>query len=218
MGGALLCYSVDGYEVAGSSRAGNPGLVRRSAVSGPVTTKADSLGAQRKRRCLGAAGSIAALRLCIAITFLRTTTVSPFSPVSLTALTLPPSPCSSSHRAHHAFWARRRVRSPSSSPLSLTSELYCRSPSLIANLLSSGLSIAQDLGLHRMLSDAEFHAASLAGKPPNVRAKALIDREVRKRVLWSLAHTDWFSIPFRRNWVLSKAQITTPLPLNIHDE
>ena len=69
-----------------------------------------------------------------------------------------------------------------------------------------------------MPTDAEFHATSLEGKSVGVRAKALIAREVRKRVIWSLAYTDWFSIPFRRSWVLGKAQITTPLPLNIHDE
>ncbi|KAK4701759.1 hypothetical protein P7C70_g4471, partial [Phenoliferia sp. Uapishka_3] len=92
------------------------------------------------------------------------------------------------------------------------------SPSLIANLLSSGLSIAQDLGLHRMPSDASFAATALDGKSAAVRSKALIDREIRKRIIWALAHSDWFAIPFRRSWVLGKVHILTPLPLNIHDE
>lgn len=69
-----------------------------------------------------------------------------------------------------------------------------------------------------MASDEAFSKASLEGRSKQVRAKALIEREMGKRVLWSLAHTDWFSIPFRRSWILGKAQIQTPLPLNATDE
>ncbi|KAM0749706.1 hypothetical protein T439DRAFT_326582 [Meredithblackwellia eburnea MCA 4105] len=92
------------------------------------------------------------------------------------------------------------------------------SPSLIANLLSSGLSISQDLGLHRMPSDATFVSTVLSTLPPSRRPRALIEREMQKRVVYSFALTDWFSIPFRSSWVLGKVHITTPLPLNASDE
>lgn len=58
----------------------------------------------------------------------------------------------------------------------------------------------------------------MKGKPTEIRAKALIEREIRKRVLWALAHSDWFAIPFRSSWILGRARITTPLPLNCTDE
>ncbi|GAA6036232.1 hypothetical protein JCM8097_006848 [Rhodosporidiobolus ruineniae] len=90
------------------------------------------------------------------------------------------------------------------------------SATLIASLLYSGLSVAQDLGLHRLPSDEAWDAA-LKGRPVRVRAKSLIDREIRKRVLWALVHSEWFAIPFKGYSLLSKVQITTPLPLNATD-
>ncbi|GAA5862114.1 hypothetical protein JCM3774_006179 [Rhodotorula dairenensis] len=91
------------------------------------------------------------------------------------------------------------------------------SATLIASLLHAGLSIAQDLGLHRLVTDEQW-ASAFEGKPQRVRAKSLIDREIRKRVMWSLAHSDWFAIPYRTYSTLTRAQITTPLPLNARDE
>ncbi|KWU43828.1 hypothetical protein RHOSPDRAFT_26089 [Rhodotorula sp. JG-1b] len=91
------------------------------------------------------------------------------------------------------------------------------SATLIASLLHAGLSIAQDLGLHRLVSDEQW-AAAFKDKPQRLRAKSLIDREIRKRVMWSLAHSDWFAIPYRTYSTLTRAQITTPLPLNAKDE
>lgn len=91
------------------------------------------------------------------------------------------------------------------------------SAALIASLLSSALSVVQDLSLHRQCSDAEWDA-SMKGKPVEIRARSLTEREVRKRVLWALAHSDWFAIPFRSAWILGRARISTPLPLNCTDE
>ncbi|GAA5990398.1 hypothetical protein JCM10908_007352 [Rhodotorula pacifica] len=91
------------------------------------------------------------------------------------------------------------------------------SATLIASLLHAGLSIAQDLGLHRLVTDEQWETA-FKGKPQRVRAKSLIDREIRKRVMWSLAHSDWFAIPYRTYSTLTRAQITTPLPLNANDQ
>ncbi|POY73032.1 hypothetical protein BMF94_3870 [Rhodotorula taiwanensis] len=90
------------------------------------------------------------------------------------------------------------------------------SATLIASLLHAGLSIAQDLGLHRLVSDDQWDQA-LRDKPRRIRAKSLIDREIRKRVMFSLAHSDWFAIPYRTYSTLTRAQITTPLPLNATD-
>ncbi|GAA5979254.1 hypothetical protein JCM11641_001974 [Rhodosporidiobolus odoratus] len=91
------------------------------------------------------------------------------------------------------------------------------SATLIASLLYSGLSIAQDMGLSRLPSDAQWDAL-MKGKPTRLRAKSLIDREIRKRVLWALAHSEWFAIPFKGYSSMAKAQVTTPLPLNATDE
>lgn len=91
------------------------------------------------------------------------------------------------------------------------------SATLIASLLSAGLSIAQDMGLQRLPSDEQWKEA-MKGKPPGVRAKSLIDREIRKRVVWALVHSEWFAIPFKGYSLLSRAQIVTPLPLNATNE
>ncbi|GAA5872501.1 hypothetical protein JCM1840_006079 [Sporobolomyces johnsonii] len=91
------------------------------------------------------------------------------------------------------------------------------SATLIASLLSSGLSIAQDLGLHRLVTDEQW-AASMEGKPTRHRAKALVERELQKRVLWALVHSEWFAIPFKGYSLLAKLQIETPLPLNATNE
>lgn len=91
------------------------------------------------------------------------------------------------------------------------------SATLIASLLSSGLSIAQDMGLHRLISDEAFSAAT-KGHPARAKAQALIEREIRKRVMWALVHSEWFAIPFKGYSLLSRLQIATPLPLNATDE
>ncbi|BGP51444.1 hypothetical protein JCM10450v2_007386 [Rhodotorula kratochvilovae] len=91
------------------------------------------------------------------------------------------------------------------------------SATLIASLLSAGLSIAQDMGLHRLVPDEQWDAA-LKGRPVRLRAKALVDREVKKRVVWALVHSEWFAIPFKGYSLLSRLQVATPLPLNATDE
>ncbi|GAA6007552.1 hypothetical protein JCM11491_004204 [Sporobolomyces phaffii] len=93
----------------------------------------------------------------------------------------------------------------------------CGSATLIASLLSSGISIAQDLGLHRLSTDEQWDE-SLKGRPARQRAKALIEREMKKRVLWALVHSEWFAIPFKGYSLLAKLRIETPLPLNATDE
>ncbi|GAA5895680.1 hypothetical protein JCM6882_000367 [Rhodosporidiobolus microsporus] len=91
------------------------------------------------------------------------------------------------------------------------------SATLIATLLYSGISIAQDMGLHRLPSDEQWDLA-LKGKPARIRAKSLVDREIRKRVVWALVHSEYFAIPFKGYSTLAKVQIATPLPLNATDE
>ncbi|GAA5853014.1 hypothetical protein JCM9279_003783 [Rhodotorula babjevae] len=91
------------------------------------------------------------------------------------------------------------------------------SATLIASLLSAGLSLAQDMGLHRLATDEQWDAA-LKGRPARVRAQALVDREVKKRVVWALVHSEWFAIPFKGYSLLTRLQVTTPLPLNATDE
>lgn len=91
------------------------------------------------------------------------------------------------------------------------------SATLIASLLSAGLSIAQDTGLHRLITDEQWDAA-LKDRPARLRAQALVDREVKKRVVWALVHSEWFAIPFKGYSLLTRLQVATPLPLNATDE
>ncbi|GAA5930710.1 uncharacterized protein JCM15063_002438 [Sporobolomyces koalae] len=93
----------------------------------------------------------------------------------------------------------------------------CGSATLIASLLSSGISIAQDLGLHRLQSDEEW-TTQWKSKPTRQRSKALIEREMLKRVLWALVHSEWFAIPFKGYSLLARLRIATPLPLNATDD
>ncbi|GAA5890179.1 hypothetical protein JCM8208_002726 [Rhodotorula glutinis] len=88
---------------------------------------------------------------------------------------------------------------------------------LFPMLLSTGICLAQDLGLHRLPSE-EAWLASVDGQSLEVRAKSLIAYETRKRVFWALTSQDWFSIPYRRTTAVQPTQVTTPLPSNAHDE
>ncbi|ORY85373.1 hypothetical protein BCR35DRAFT_302847 [Leucosporidium creatinivorum] len=88
---------------------------------------------------------------------------------------------------------------------------------LFPTLLTVGISIAQDLGLHRLDSE-EAWQASVAGASPQARAKSLITYEMQKRVFWALAAQDWFSIPYRRTTAVQPTQVTSPLPANARDE
>ncbi|KAL8279574.1 hypothetical protein RQP46_008136 [Phenoliferia psychrophenolica] len=90
------------------------------------------------------------------------------------------------------------------------------STTLIATLLSTGISIAQDLGLHHLESDESFALESENLSRPDY-AKALVVRETQKRVFWALIRDEWFSIVYRRSYALRPSQITTPLPLNAND-
>ncbi|KPV78657.1 uncharacterized protein RHOBADRAFT_41201 [Rhodotorula graminis WP1] len=88
---------------------------------------------------------------------------------------------------------------------------------LFPMLLSTGICLAQDLGLHRLPSE-ELWLASVEGQSLEARAKSLIAYETRKRVFWALTSQDWFSIPYRRTTAVQPTQVTTPLPSNAHDE
>jgi hypothetical protein len=65
---------------------------------------------------------------------------------------------------------------------------------LFPTLLSLGIALAQDLGLHRLPPDEAF-AASIAPLPQAARARSLVEFETKKRVFWSLACQDWFNVP-----------------------
>lgn len=56
-------------------------------------------------------------------------------------------------------------------------------------LLTTAISLARDLGLHRLDSEA----GDLDGRTSS--ARVLIDREVKRRVFWFLASTDWYWCP-----------------------
>ncbi|GAA6005668.1 hypothetical protein JCM10207_005289 [Rhodosporidiobolus poonsookiae] len=88
---------------------------------------------------------------------------------------------------------------------------------LFPMLLSLGICLAQDLGLHRLPSE-EAWAASVEGQPLEQRAKSLITYEIQKRCFWALTSQDWFSIPYRRTTLVLPTQVTTPLPSNARDE
>ncbi|KAL8279331.1 hypothetical protein RQP46_008368 [Phenoliferia psychrophenolica] len=81
--------------------------------------------------------------------------------------------------------------------------------------------ILQHLNLHRFESDADWaERRRQQGIDPYSPSgiKALIDREVRKRLWCALATEDWVSIPYRRSYAIFPSHFTTPLPTNCHDE
>ncbi|KAI5480534.1 C6 transcription factor [Pseudohyphozyma bogoriensis] len=92
---------------------------------------------------------------------------------------------------------------------------------LIATLLSCGIRIAQHLNIHRFSSDADWEARrrrnGVDPRSPDA-IKALIDREVRKRLWCALATEDWVSIPYRRTFSVHPSHATTPMPVNVLDE
>ncbi|KAM0752346.1 hypothetical protein T439DRAFT_347217 [Meredithblackwellia eburnea MCA 4105] len=88
---------------------------------------------------------------------------------------------------------------------------------LIPTLLTTAISICQDMGMHRMSSDLDWEASTRGLSQP-ARVKSLIARETRKRVFWALTSQDWFGIPYRRTYIVQPTQVTTPLPANAHDE
>ncbi|GAA5902032.1 hypothetical protein JCM6882_000173 [Rhodosporidiobolus microsporus] len=84
-------------------------------------------------------------------------------------------------------------------------------------LLSLGISLAQDMGLHRLPSE-EAWQASVAGQSLEQRARSLIAYKTRKRVFWALTTQDWMNIPYHQTTQVQPTQVTTPLPTNAHDE
>ncbi|GAA5863002.1 hypothetical protein JCM1840_002351 [Sporobolomyces johnsonii] len=88
---------------------------------------------------------------------------------------------------------------------------------LFPTLLSLGICLAQDLGLHRLPSE-EVWLRSVEGLGLEERARSLIAYETKKRVFWCLTSQDWFSIPYRRTTAVQPTQVTTPLPSNARDE
>lgn len=73
----------------------------------------------------------------------------------------------------------------------------CSGPNLIPTLLTIGISSAQELGLHRMISDEEWER-QVRDAPQEIRVKSLIGRETRKRIFWSLTTQDWFRTPLQK--------------------
>lgn len=93
-----------------------------------------------------------------------------------------------------------------------------------------------ETNLHRLVSN-EAWEVSMETEPREARTKALINREVCKRIFWSLCREDWYSINWRKTFsepssdsgrhrkthslmlgtALRPEQISTPLPLNCHD-
>ncbi|GAA5920768.1 hypothetical protein JCM6882_009168 [Rhodosporidiobolus microsporus] len=49
------------------------------------------------------------------------------------------------------------------------------------------------------------------------RVRALIYRETCKRVFWSLCREDWSASTWRNTYTFRPSQVTTPLPLNLHE-
>ncbi|GAA6006025.1 hypothetical protein JCM11491_004094 [Sporobolomyces phaffii] len=91
---------------------------------------------------------------------------------------------------------------------------------LIATLLACGIRIAQHLNIHRFASDQEWESRRRAnGIDPKSQEgiKGLIQRELRKRLWYTLTIEDWLCIPFRRSYTIFPTHFTTPLPLNCHD-
>ncbi|GAA5948642.1 hypothetical protein JCM3765_004953 [Sporobolomyces pararoseus] len=91
---------------------------------------------------------------------------------------------------------------------------------LIATLLACGIRIAQHLNIHRFASDQEWENRRRAnGIDPKSQEgiKGLIQRELRKRLWWTLVNEDWLCIPFRRAYSIFPSHFTTPLPVNCHD-
>ncbi|KAK4704734.1 hypothetical protein P7C70_g1473, partial [Phenoliferia sp. Uapishka_3] len=92
---------------------------------------------------------------------------------------------------------------------------------LIATLLACGIRIAQHLNIHRFPSDADWEdRRRQQGVDPYSPdgIKALIDREVRKRLWCALTTEDWVGIPYRRSYAIFPSHFSTPLPTNSHDE
>ncbi|KAK4056115.1 hypothetical protein OIO90_002846 [Microbotryomycetes sp. JL221] len=90
-------------------------------------------------------------------------------------------------------------------------------PNLIPTLLTAAISSAQELGLHRMPSDQEWDLAT-RDEPLSHRIQSLITREMSKRVFWTLCTQDWFGTAYRKTYIVQPTQVTTPLPLNMHDQ
>ncbi|GAA5932927.1 hypothetical protein JCM1841_005195 [Sporobolomyces salmonicolor] len=88
---------------------------------------------------------------------------------------------------------------------------------LFPTLLSLGICLAQNLGLHRLPSE-DVWLRSIEGLGVEERGRRLIEYETKKRVFWCLTTQDWFSIPYRRTTAVQPTQVTTPLPSNARDE
>ncbi|CAM1508991.1 Fc.00g027300.m01.CDS01 [Cosmosporella sp. VM-42] len=84
---------------------------------------------------------------------------------------------------------------------------------LVSVLLSCAVRIAQSLNLHRVGADRSQNAES-SEHPTQI----LIDREIKKRVWWSLIRQDWLQIPFQNTYSIHITQFNTPMPSNCHED
>ena len=91
---------------------------------------------------------------------------------------------------------------------------------LIQTLLSTAIRIAQHLQIHAFRPDAEWEAKQASkgiDASSDEGVKALINREIRKRLWCVLASEDWVSISVRRSYAIFPSHCTTPLPTNCLD-
>lgn len=56
------------------------------------------------------------------------------------------------------------------------------------------------------MSDEDWEK-SVRDTSPDVRVKSLIGREMRKRMFWSLVAQDWFSVAWKRTYIVSPTQV-----------
>lgn len=78
-------------------------------------------------------------------------------------------------------------------------------------LLASAIRIAQCLGMHRLGVDSR---RQFEGLDPEELVRAIVDREVQKRVWWFLIRQDWLQIPFANTYTVHPSQFNTPMPSN----
>lgn len=81
-------------------------------------------------------------------------------------------------------------------------------------LLASAIRVAQCLGMNRLGVDSRHQ---FDGLEDDEVARAIIDREVQKRVWWFLIRQDWLQIPFANTYTVHPSQFNTPMPSNCLD-
>ncbi|GAA6023361.1 hypothetical protein JCM10207_005758 [Rhodosporidiobolus poonsookiae] len=109
-------------------------------------------------------------------------------------------PCTSALLYHSDFLERHTLHSLQAICVLIHGGQDIWSTTVITSLRCTGLSIAMEKNLHRLVSNEDWERSS-AALSPETRVKALIHRETCKKVFWTLP----------------PSRISTPLPLNLHD-